>query len=250
MNSVTKLVAVAAAVLLVGCSDGGVGENKLVRFSQVVNFVETDDFTAPMAQGRSVLIRLERAQGQLLRERGYPELSLEVTGGTSQLLPLGFGQYAVRLDEERAYRFVAKDGDKAIDAITVNAKPASSIRVSAKARVLTSSTVNGKSCVSAADVDAAEVTLAPNQEAAFFVVPLDASKNPMLGFLQLTAKTGREDLELDTPIFFEGGSPNALMVKPKNIATDKAELEIREATLGTITVPLKFSTTPATATCP
>jgi hypothetical protein len=99
--STVRIAALAAffSLVLVGCSDGGVGEKGVVRFSQVVNFVETDDFSPPLVTGRTVLIRLERADGRVVRERGFPELSLEVTGGAAQVLPLGFAQFAVRLDD-------------------------------------------------------------------------------------------------------------------------------------------------------
>ena len=43
-------------LVLVGCADGANGDKGVVHFSQVVNFVETNDFTPPLVVGRTVLL--------------------------------------------------------------------------------------------------------------------------------------------------------------------------------------------------
>lgn len=237
-----------AFFVLVGCADGGNGDKGVVRFSQVVNFVETDDFTPPLVVSRTVLIRLEHAP---LGERSFPELNLEVTGGAAQVLPLGFAQYAVRLDEEKAYRFRAREGTKELDAITVTAKKGASMRLHAKAQVLTRGQSNGKACTRGSSVDLADLTLAPNQEAMVTVVPVDEGGKAMLGMLQLTAKASRPDLELDTPLFFEGGSPNTLVLRPTVLTSTLGDLtlEIAEPAFSTLTQSVRVLKDDATVSC-
>ncbi|MBL8921342.1 MAG: hypothetical protein JNJ54_20955 [Myxococcaceae bacterium] len=241
-------LALGTLTLLLGCADGANGDKGLVRFSQVVNFVETNDFTPPLVLGRTVLIKLEHAP---LGEQSFPELSLEVTGGAAQVLPLGFAQYAVRLDEEKAYRFRAKEGTRELDAISVVAKKGARLRLHAKAQVVTSGESGGRRCVRAAAVNLADLTLAPNQEAAVTVVPVDDAGAPMLGMLQLTAKSSRPDLELDTPFFFEGGSPNTLTLRP-TVVTGRlgdVSVDIVDPAFATLTQTVRVTAETAAITC-
>lgn len=249
MTTVSKAVlALGTCFLLVGCADGGNGDKGLVRFSQVVNFVETNDFKPPLVLGRTVLIKLEHPD---VGQRSYPELSLEVTGGTSQVLPLGFAQFAVRLDEEKGYRFRAKDGTRELDALTVVAKKGSALRLHGRVQVVTRGTTGTKSCVKSNAVELSELTLAPNQEAAVTVVPVDESGAAMLGMLQLSAKASRADLELDTPFFFEGGSPNTLILRPTLLSAPlgDASVEIVEPGFATLTQPVRILGQNASITC-
>lgn len=241
-------LALGTFIAFVGCADGGNGDKGIVRYSQVVNFVETDDFTPPLVVGRTVLIRLEHAP---IGERGFPELGLEVTGGTAQVLPLGFAQFAVRLDEEKDYRFRAKEGTRELDAITVKAKKGAAIRFHAKANVVTLGRTGTKSCAKGSTVDLAGLVLAPNQEAALFVVPVDGAGKPMLGMLQLTGKMNRPDVQLDTPLFFEGGSANALMVKPTLASgpLGDAQLEVTEPGFASLTQTIRVVAQDAAITC-
>jgi hypothetical protein len=242
-------------VVLVGCADGAVGENRAVRFSQVVNFVETDDFTAPLVVGRTVLIRLERTtpatlgSGPLPRGRAYAELELDVTGGAAQVLPLGFAQFAVRLDDAVDYRFVAKEGTRTVDGITVKARRGAALRLHGTARVTTTAPVPSGGCSQASRVELADVVLAPNQTAEFTVVPLDAVGRPMLGMLQLTARAPTSGVTFDSPLFIEGGTPNALTVQPTPFSADEATLELSDPAFPTLTVPLRLTTTAARLEC-
>lgn len=253
MNAGIKTaLALAMFMLINGCADGANGDRGVVRFSQIVNFVETNDFTPPLVVNRTVMIRLEHANAAGTDGRGFPELSLEVTGGTSQVLPLGFAQYAVRLDEEKDYRFRAKEGAREVDVLTVKAKKGASMRLHETANVVTMTKSGGKTCIKAAELPIAGLTLAPNQHATLFVVPVDASGAPMLGMLQLSAKTGgRSDVELDTPLFFTGGSPNALVVKPTlpSHVAGNATLKIEEPAFAAIEQVVAFAEKEATATC-
>ncbi len=248
-TSMKMLLSAVGLFVLVGCADGANGDKGKVRFSQMVNFVETDDFTPPLVVNRTVLIRLEHPG--VVEQSGFPELSLEVTGGTNQVLPLGFAQFAVRLDEEKDYRFRAKQGALELDALTVHSKKAVAMRLHGKATVVTTAKANGKTCVKAAQSELDAITLAPNQEATYFVVPVDGNDKAMLGMLQLTARTSRPDVVLDTPIFLTGGAPNALTVKPTltSAAAGEATVEIADPSLPTITQTVRFTSTEATASC-
>jgi hypothetical protein len=249
MRLETLLLAVALGLTLVGCADGGTGDKGLVRFSQVVNFVETDDFRPPLVVGRTVLIRLERAP---LGSQGFPELNLEVTGGAAQVLPLGFAQYAVRLDDAAAYRFRAREGTKEVDAITVTAAQGASMRLHGKAQVMTSGVdARGRRCAQGSTVDLADLSLAPNQEALVTVVPVDGAGAPMLGMLQLTAKASRADIELDMPFFFQGGSPNTLAIRPTlgSAALGDATVEISEPDFAPLTQTIRVVGRDAAVAC-
>jgi hypothetical protein len=250
MKTLMKLLlAVAVGSSLVGCADGANGDKGVVRFSQVVNFVETDDFSPPLVTGRTVLVRLEHVT---LGQQSYPELNLEVTGGTAQVLPLGFAQYAVRLDEEKAYRFRAREGTKELDAITVTSAKGASMRLHAKAQLVTTGTAsNGKRCAQGKSVDLSELVLAPNQEAMVTVVPVDGAGKAMLGMLNLTAKASRPDVQLDTPLFFEGGSPNTLVIRPTlpTATLGDATVEIAEPGFATLSQTVKVTKTEAAVTC-
>lgn len=241
-------LALGTFTLLLGCADGANGDKGLVRFSQVVNFVETDDFKPPLVLGRTVLLKLEHAP---LGEQSYPELSLEVTGGAAQVLPLGFAQYAVRLDEEKTYRFRAKEGTRELDAISVSSKKGATLRLHGKAQVTTSGESGGKRCVRAAAVDLADLTLAPNQQVAVTVVPVDEAGAPMLGMLQLSAKASRPDLELDTPLFFEGGSPNTLLIRPTALTArlGDASVDIVDPAFGALTQTVRVTPQDAAVVC-
>jgi hypothetical protein len=245
----TGTMLIIAALALEGCADGGTGDRGVVRFSQVVNFVETNDFSPPLVVGRTVLIRLEHAP---LGTQAFPELNLEVTGGAAQVLPLGFAQFAVRLDDAAAYRFRAREGTKEVDAITVRAAKGATMRLHGRAQVITSGTdASGKRCSRGAAVDVGDLVLAPNQEAMVTVVPVDGSGEPMLGMLQLTAKASREDLELDTPFFFQGGSPNTLMIRPTlaSAALGDATVEISEPAFPTLTQTIRVVSREASVSC-
>ncbi|MCA2977857.1 MAG: hypothetical protein INH41_13935 [Myxococcaceae bacterium] len=249
------VISVLLMVVLVGCADGAVGENRAVRFSQVVNFIETDDFSAPLVAGRTVLIRLERTtpatldNGPLPRGRAYAELALEVTGGAAQVLPLGFAQYAVRLDDPVDYRFVAKEGTRTVDAMSVKARRGAALRLHGSARVKTSAPVTGGGCSQVSSVALADVVLAPNQTVDFTVVPLDAAGQPMLGMLQLTASAPAGGVTFDTPLFVEGGTPNVLSVQPVRSSAGDTTLELSDPAFPTLTVPLRMTTTAAQLEC-
>lgn len=246
-------LALVVFALINGCADGANGDKNVVRFSQIVNFVETDDFSRPLVLERTVMIRLEHASALGAEARSFPELTLEVTGGTSQVLPLGFAQYAVRLDEAKDYRFRAKEAGREIDALTVRAQKAKAIRLHATAKVFTTSkTAQGVSCSSTTDVPVEGLTLAPNQEATVFVVPVDADGKPMLGMLNLTATTGgRTDVKLDTPLFLTGGAPNALVVRPTltSPAAGNATVHVVEPSVEAINPVIAFTEKEATASC-
>jgi hypothetical protein len=138
-----------------------------------------------------------------------------------------------------------------VDAITVKAKKGASIRFHAKANVTTLGRTGTKSCAKGSMVDLADLVLAPNQEATLFVVPVDGAARPMLGMLQLTGKMSRADVVLDTPLFFEGGSANALMVKPTLASgpLGDAQLEVTEPGFASLKQTIRVVAKDAAITC-
>ena len=220
---------------LTGCnSDGQLGANGLVRFSQVVDFKETDDFSAPIAENKTVMVALQHPDSSdtsgLIDPDTYPELNLTVESSNPLLggetFPLGFAQYGVVLDGSGDYRLRANNGDDELDYLEVTSKPVDTIRLSEQA-VLTTSTDD---CTSGAEVELDDVVLHANQTLTVYVVPVDDAGEPMLGLLHLTA-TAEGSLSLDSPLAGHGASANALQIHGKEtVLPDSETITIEEIT--------------------
>lgn len=255
MNRLTWAVLSGAVLSVSGCrSDGGVGVNGAVRFSQVVNFAETDDFTPPLVVGRTVLIALQHPStaGAFDGEHGFPELDLNVTGGDAKVLPLGFSQFAVELDEEKTYNLQATRDGTAIDSIPVVAQKGSALRLHEKVAVTTALQDGTKRCATTEEKPVSGLTLARNQSVALTVVPIDGDGKPMLGMLHLTAKvTSGPAVALDTAYFTQFGSANALIVDGSTLdANGSTNLEIHEPAFDTLSLALQVSKDDVTGSCP
>lgn len=232
---------------LTGCnSDGQLGANGLVRFSQVVDFKETDDFTAPIAENKTVMVALQHPDNSdtegLIDPDTYPELNLTVEASnpltSGQTFPLGFAQYAVVLDGSGDFRLRANNGEDELDYLEVVAKPIEDIRLSAEAVVTTKT----DECSSSSTESLDDFVLHANQSLTVYVVPVDDAGAPMLGLLHLSA-SGEGALGLDAPLAGHGASANALQIYPKETELPENETitieEISEEL--TIELALKLS---------
>ncbi len=240
------LVGGLALFTLTGCfTDGGNGEKGVVRFSQMVNFLETRDFTSPLAVKRTVLVRLEHADTLVtsqLRQAGWPELTLEVqpvNGGSASVFPLGFAQFGVVPQDEGTFRLVARQDGKEVDSLKLTSAAMGSLRFGASAQVTSSNT----SCSRSNSVAVHDLGLATDDRADLVVVPLDKSGRPMLGMLQLTARASSTDVKLDTPMFIEGVVPNTLTVDVAGGGASNVDVIVQEANglSAKVTLPLTGS---------
>jgi hypothetical protein len=215
---------VVFSALASGCnSDGQLGANGLVRFSQVVDFKETDDFTSPIAVDKTMMLALQHPDDQdgddlgLLDPDTYPELNLTVEPGTplasGETFPLGFAQYGVVLDGTADYRLQAKNGEDELDYLEVSAKPLTNIRLATEATLTTST----DDCSSSDTVSPNNIVLHRNQTLTINVVPEDETGAAMLGLLHLSASS-QELLALDAPLAGQGASANALQIRHKEDA--------------------------------
>jgi hypothetical protein len=246
-----------AVVVLSACgTDGANGENGKVRFSMVFNAQEVSDFTPPIALGSSLLIKLEEPSSVIsgeAKEPGFPELTLEVNPvghkGGAKVLPLGFAQYAIQAEAEGDYQLVAKNGADTLDSLSVKVAKADHIRLSPKASVTTNVRNGTTSCVKVDSLDVASVVLRRNQTVAYFVTAADKDDKAMLGRLGLTAQEDADLLELDTTWILETAQPNGLIVKPKGALTDKAMVQITEASGLKLDVEIKTLDENATPSC-
>jgi len=73
---------------------------------------------------------------------------------------------------------------------------------------------NDAVCFRAEEVAVEGFVLRSNQTLKLDTIPLDDEDKPMIGFLSVSAKSDSDVVTLDTPLFFEGGAPNTLVVGP------------------------------------
>jgi hypothetical protein len=239
-----------------GCdSDGQLGANGLVRFSQVVDFKETEDFTAPIAVNKTMMIALQHPDDSdalgLIDPDTYPELNLTVEPSsplnTGETFPLGFAQYGVVLEGSGDYRIRANDGEDELDYLEVSAKPLVSMRLASEATLTTST----EDCTSATTVSPDNILLHRNQRLTVHVVPEDETGTAMLGLLHLSANSP-EPLALDAPLAGQGASANALVIRHKEDAVlpESGSVTIQELSEDILlTLDLKFSNEDETVNC-
>ena len=196
---VTALLALlTAAPALTGCtSDGQVGENGIIRFSQVVHFADTDDFNAPLASGRTLLVALQEPQALGIDQETKADFTMEVRedGDVVQAAwPLGFAQYAINLEDEGSYQLVALKNGQPVDQLSFNVKDPQRIRYSQNFFVLTDyddpQEPNTGCTRSASFSEGLEgFLLHSNQTITVHVVPEDKDGAALLGLLPITAVT-------------------------------------------------------------
>ena len=233
MNIRPLFALLALALAASSCSDGGMGANGLVRFSQIVDFKETDDFSAPFMVNKTMMIALQDPESDkpLTPETTFAELNLTVEaenlGNNGETFPLGFAQYGVVLDGSGDYRLVAQQDGEEIDHLAVKAQPVDRMRLSQDVVLST----DGEECNNLFDQKLDEAVLHKNQTLWVYVVPLNEDGDPMLGFLNLTA-SGPAHIELDAPLVGHGASANALTITPKGDLGEDVEITVREVTEG------------------
>jgi hypothetical protein len=233
-----RRAALISALLFLGaCGTGGqLGENGLVRFSTIVDFPETDDFTAPVAVGRTVFLALQHPNSDpIFGEDNFPELTLRVEDPESAgedsidatVFPMGFAQYGVILERTGSYRFVAESKGEFLDAIIVEAAEVEALRLSNEIIVTTSGVdpATGLDCVTFETIPSLDgFVLHPNQSVDVAVVPTTGGA-PMLGLLGVFAEAS-EGLFLDTPFVGPNSRANSLSISPTG-ALDGTPLDVR-----------------------
>tara|TARA_B100000683_G_scaffold132396_1_gene129288 strand:+ start:305 stop:1063 length:759 start_codon:yes stop_codon:yes gene_type:complete len=233
MNIKPLFALLALAMAASACSDGGMGANGLVRFSQIVDFKETDDFSAPFMVNKTMMIALQDPESDrpLTAETTFPELDLTVDaqnlGNGGETFPLGFAQYGVVLDGEGDYRLVANQDGEELDHMKIKAENVKSMRLSADVVL----SADGQDCSNLTEDKLDDLVLHKNQTLWVYVVPLNEDDEPMLGFLNLTA-SGPSHIELDAPLVGHGSSANALSITPRGDLGEDIEITIKEVTEG------------------
>lgn len=225
-----------AALLLAGCglvSDGGAGERGLVRFSLVLDYAASTDFSSPVAVDRTVFVALQHPKEGLLDDETFTELTLRVEGpdgdDVESVFPLGFAQYGVVLGEEGRYRLLALQANgEILDSTELVAEPIDRIDVDKTVRVTTSFDDGMDRCTSLQEMSLDNVVLHANQTVEMFLVPRSKNDEPMLGLLALTAE-GPGSVQLDAPLIGQGRTANALVVTPKAEMADTLSLKIGDA---------------------
>ncbi len=221
--------------------DGENGDQNVVFFSQLVNFTETSNFSAPLAVGKTVFVALEHAD-QTGSLNAFPELELKINGDASSVFGFGFAQYGFSLDTAGTYSMEAHTRTGMLDHLTIRAEPLKRIRPHAVAKV----TTFGDVCTFTNEIDLDNLVLHSNQEVEIEIVPVSANEEPMLGLLGLVA-TGPSFLSLDSPTVSEGGRPNALRLTPTGFMNEDVKLQITEVQDNVdivITIPVDNSPAP------
>lgn len=195
---------------LVGCraSDGGLGDAGVVRFSQLVDYRETEDFSSPVAVDHALLVALQRPQNVWGGdEETRADLVLEADGNAT-VVALGFAQYAVTFPKVGEFELRAIDerrGGRTVDRLRVRVEKLGGVRFSDRAEVYT----DGFKCSERREVPLSELQLHRNERAWVWVVPESQGGEPMLGLLDLVADPVR-GLEYDSPLIAHGQEVNVL----------------------------------------
>ncbi|MBL8956673.1 MAG: hypothetical protein JNK82_38220 [Myxococcaceae bacterium] len=235
-----KLMAVAAGLLAAACGFSTMGDSNTLRFGQIVQYAEANDFSAPIAVGVTMPIGVQRTEKKaLLNDYDYLESTLEVSG------PAGVtperkdtGKFEAVFPSAGTYTLKAKAGDLE-DTLTVTAKPMKSLKL---ARLLVVTEAASKTC-NAELTDLAGHTLKANQTLHLSVVPQDDAGKTMLGVL--TLDTQDDGLTLTRPI----GMANTFMVTAPSGSTGAASVVFTvHGTTHELRVQLQRDTT--LATCP
>ena len=251
-----SLVVLTAAGLLAACtSDGQLGENGLVRFSQVVHFADTDDFTAPLAMNRTLLVALQSPHDNSIGdEETLADLRIEVRwedgGKLDRAWPLGFGQHAINIDEEGEFRIVALRDDTPIDSVRLSVVEQARIRFSQRYVVTTYGPDNKCVEVKSHDSGLENFVLRPNQALTVYVVSEDDQGRALLGLLPLSAIVP-SGMFVDSQLVGHGAMANALTLAPGS-AELGSEMSIRvrdEETRQELTLNLKTDPTDAVLDC-
>jgi hypothetical protein len=218
------LVLVATAGM--ACTDGQDGTLGRVHFSQVVDFKETDDFDAPIAAGRTVIVALEHPHGESGRNT---ELTFEVRTAADQptdaasWLPLGVAQYAFVISEPGDFRMVALQDEQMLDYLDVVAKPLDHLALATDAEVITRTI----ECSETSSVKAQELALYRNDSVTLWVVPRSAEGEPMIGLLNLTAE-GPDAIALGAPLIGHDQPANALTLSQRGSEDESTSIVVRE----------------------
>lgn len=238
---VTKALAVLmvpTGLVLHGCgaSDGESGQNGTVRFSQVLDYGETRDFSAPVAAGRPLFVALQHPKEGFLDDETYAELTLRVEREDGSELdavwPFGFAQYGLRIEDPGTYWLIAEDKDQDVDALSISVEDLDRIEVSEQIQLETRYDDGERTCTRVEEVRGlGAVTLHRNQRLELFVVPRSASGEPMLGLLALSARTS-DQIQLDAPLFGQGRRANALTLTPRGALPTTVELSITDEDSG------------------
>jgi len=240
------LMALPVGLVVYGCadSDGQAGENGSVRFSQVLDYGETDDFTAPIAAGRPIFLALQHPKEGFLDDETYAELTLRVERDDGSEIdavwPFGFAQYGLRLEDPGDYWLLAERDGVQVDALKVQVQRVDHIVLSDQIQIKTTYDSGTESCSRFEEVDGiSQVTLHKNQRLEFFVVPQNSAGEPMLGLLALTA-VAPDSVQLDAPLFGQGRRANALSVLPTSALPERIMMSIEDQDSGDL-IELDFA---------
>lgn len=240
-TSVTKAIAVLGVpfgLVMYGCgdSDGEAGTNGAVRFSQVLDYGETNDFSAPIAAGRPLFVALQHPKEGFVDDETYAELTLRVEAEDGSELdavwPFGFAQYGLRIEEPGRYWLLAQEDGRTVDALPVDVEAVDHITLSDRVQLKTTKEDDMESCSRIEELDGLDgLTLHPNQRLEIFVVPRTPDDRAMLGLLALTART-ESVIQLDAPLFGQGRRANALSLSPQGSLPATVNLSITDEDSG------------------
>lgn len=260
MNRMHSMLAGATCALVVfsGCSsDGQLGENGIVRFSQVVHFADTEDFSARLAAKRTLLVALQKPKQALTPDEDtMADVTMEVRKDGNKVdaaWPLGFAQYAINLPDTGTYELVALKDGVAVDHVPLTVAEQKQIRFSAKHHIVTTFNDGQQSCArtETPETPLADVVLHPNQSLTVYVVPQDDKSAALLGLLPMTA-IAPDAFTVDSQLVGHGAMANSLTITP--VSADKLgevqELSIREEeTEQVLKLPIKTAREQAVLDC-
>lgn len=228
------LAAVLVALTSTAClSDGGNGENGLVRFSLVSDFVATEGLDHPVVAGGTVMIALQRPESSAIPNVVDPptftnlELVVKgVSGAAPVAYPAGIAQYGVYFPGEGEARLVATQDGQELDWIRMTAKKPDHLALQQWGSAVFDGSEDGV-CGRIGEVDISTYKLAPNAAVYAYVVPFSGS-DPMIGLQQLTVTSVGDGAALiDATLLGQGLPAHAFQVVRKPGETSLADIVVK-----------------------
>lgn len=234
---------------------GTVGEQGKVRFSQIVSFSDTKPFAGSVVVGATLFVALEQTGGSSVADPPVqPNLTVRANAvghdGKCQILPLGFGQFAVAFGAPGAYDLVAQQGDAVVDTLSVTAGAEAGLRLGTSIDVATTGQDGGRMCTTSTKLSSLHgFVLHPNQRVTLSAVPVSKDGAPMMGMLQLTAQAP-DSLVLDAPLVGASEPANTFELAMARAADVNVHVAITDSTTGHgLGVDLVTSSAPAPVSC-
>jgi hypothetical protein len=238
----------SAVVALSACADSQAGMGGNLRFGQVLQYAETQDFTASIAAGQEMPVAIQgTTRPALLNDYPYLDGTLTASrktdGQSVTVQKTDTGKFKATFPSAGTYVLHATTTKGVEDSLEVEVAQQSQLRLArVQRKVITSA--SSKSCSTVVPDGASLPDLKSNQTLLASIVPADASGNPLLGKLDL--EFTEAGLHATATL---GTSANSYTFGPTSGTTGPAKVTVKDRVTGQ-TFELNVNVTADSATCP